>query len=381
MTLQFIDSFDVYHTGGYGLELIEERWGGVDTVWNGGHDFELFDSSISRHKEYSPSYCFKLLSEGTRLFLDFDNFSNLDNSGVLGFAVRYAGNAKHESYDDSLYPILKFWQRDSGELLVQSAVLVRTKPGTLAVLNYLDETICSGTTVLENNKWYYIELQFHNSEGLYNAPVGAYKMYVDGEFEVKSAANAKTADWDGKFRGLSFESVDGSDETIAVYIDDFYLTSINGTTNTGVLGDIAIKPLFANNEGDNIDFVGQDGDSTNNYLNINELLSDQGATHNSGLTADEYDLYKFTDCIDGTAEVYGVQLTNRVKVEHSGLRVFCPVSQKFGGSVIEHSYVYDANRTGVNYTYYKEVLDEDPDTNAQWMATGINSYQFGLRIK
>jgi hypothetical protein len=375
MSLLFIESFDVYGTGGYGLNLLGKAWGDIDSIWN-DYDKELYSSTINRNDEYSPSYSLKLQSAGTRVFLDFDNLAGGGYSGTVGFAVYYAGNAKHENVDDSLYPLVDFWQRTAFGDLSESSCLTRSIAGTMVLFNYDDEIICSGTTALDNDKWYYIEVIYHNSQGASNAPNGACKVYIDGELDSQSATNAKTGSSDGILRGLSFNSVDGNDETIPVYVDDFYLTINAGSSNTGVLGPVTVRGLLPNANGSLSQLTGDDGNSTNNYQNVDDAPADE-TTYNSGEIPERSDLYNFSNLGAEVAEVYGVQLDNYAKKNLDGARAYVPLTKADGASIREQT----SKLLTTSYKYGFEVFNEDPETSSQWSITDINDYQFGVRIK
>jgi hypothetical protein len=366
MTLQFIESFDIYGTGGYGLYLLTEKWNGDNLLFN--YDLDQFSSTINRNQEYSPSYSIRMRAGNSILAFNAEDH-NVGESGIVGFAILFDDDQTGSNTKNFL--IVR-------QTLSSNYFYRHPETKCLVYTNNSNDILCSGTTVLENNKWYYVELEFHNSRGASDAPAGACKLWLDGVLEDKSPANAKTGRTNTALKDFRFLSADGVDETMNTYYDDFYVVSKNGTHNTGCLGDVSVRALKVNNFGDNSTLVGQDKDSVSNNLNIDDTPADDGTTHNSGLIPDVYDLYKFNDCGDETATIYGLQTINRVKEDIDGSRVFCPISKKLGESVIEHTYVYTLN---TQYQYFAEILETDPETSTAWTAADIVAYQFGLRVK
>ena len=88
----------------------------------------------------------------------------------------------------------------------------------------------------------------------------------------------------------------------AIY-DDFYLMTGSGDTP---LGDIVIETLYPNGNGNANQFVGSDGDSTNNYLLVNETGAPVTSSYVADSTSGHQDMYALTDLVTSAGTVLGV---------------------------------------------------------------------------
>lgn len=164
-------------------------------------------------------------------------------------------------------------------------------------------TIYSGTTLRATsvfailiNTWYCLEAHFKIDD-------------VNGSLEIKIDGNL-----DGSFSG---DTKPGADTTYAYiiyantgssstyYYDDL---AINNTDNSDGLndnswcGDGKIELIKANGNGYISQWTGQDGDSVNNYLNVDEIPSDNDTTYNEDSTATNKDAYTLEDWT-GTSKI------------------------------------------------------------------------------
>lgn len=327
MTLLFIDGFDHYANN----TDLQKKWTttnsqGVSTTGGrrGGGAADLLNSSISKTvTTASPT------------------------SGIVGFA--WKGSF------DQIFLI--------GDATVQHFNLFLQANGTLQIRR--------GTTVLATstfafavNIYYYLEVKF-----TINDTTGSVEVRKNGEtssFVSVSGAdtqNGGTASW-------SRITLDSDS-----FFDDLYVCDTNGTTNNNFLGDCRVDTLYPNGNGNSSQFTGSDGNSTDNYLLVDETTPDYDTTYVESSTSGNKDTYTFTDLSHNPASIYGIQISPCAKKDDAGARSM--------GAVIRRSAVdYDGTSTALStdYLYYPYIAETDPSTVAAWTQTNINAAEFGVKI-
>ena len=227
-----------------------------------------------------------------------------------------------------------------------------------------------GTVPLALGIWYYIEFKvtIHNSTGEAEARVnGVTHASVSGA-DTQNTANA-TAD----------RIYVGIDINTTVYLDDIYMcdgvdSGVSGAPNDDFLDDVRVEACFPNGNGNSSQLVGQDANSTDNYLNVDETDPDDDTTYNESGTVGQKDTYTYTNLTPTTGTVYGVQILPYARKTDAGSRSIVTVARL---STTEEDGPVQALST--SYQYLEDIREGDPNGD-QWTISNINSAEFGVKI-
>lgn len=160
-------------------------------------------------------------------------------------------------------------------------------------------------------------------------------------------------------------------------VDDFYCCDSAGSINNGFLGPIRIEALYPNANGSSSDFDGSDGNSTDNYLLVDEISIDDDTTYVESLTTNDKDLYGYNNLSAGDVRsVEGVKIDSYLRCPNAGVK---------GVSNIVKSNTSEFN--GINfllnspsYILNTDIVELDPDTSAAWTESGVNALEAGIKI-
>jgi hypothetical protein len=256
-----------------------------------------------------------------------------------------------------------FWQAKEGSTVhLQLAFTTDpgTVPGTTIQLKNSAGTVLATTSILfDGALWTYFEVKF-----TINDTTGSF------ELRINEAVAASVSGIDTKNGGTGNVDTFICTSPISanrVFYDDMYI----GDT---YLGDIVVRTLLPNGDGDSSQWTGSDGNSTNNSLLVDEANSsatDYVLASTAGLT----DLYALGD-VPTTDAVYGYrQLTYAGKSDGGTPPVLKPVTKGQSGTVREEA---GLTLSTTYATYASAWRTTDPDGNALTPAR-INAMQVGVR--
>lgn len=159
-------------------------------------------------------------------------------------------------------------------------------------------TIKAGNTVLastssfefaDTSQWSHVgvELKLHNTNGW-------FRVFINGVLVINYLGKTDhVTNAVGAIR-LGNQGVPWTNTSIdTVYIDDFYVDDTTGETSPSiVVPDHRFRLMLVRGNGYSSEWVGNDGDSIDNYLNINETPSDQDLSYLIALADDLIDSFK-----------------------------------------------------------------------------------------
>jgi hypothetical protein len=134
--------------------------------------------------------------------------------------------------------------------------------------------------------------------------------------------------------------------------------------------------LYPSGNGNTSNWVGSDGNSTDNYLMVDETSPDSDTTYVESGTSTNKDTYAFGDISHTPTSIYGVQVTTYAKADDAGARLIGVVTRSAAAD-------YNASVThalGASYAHHPTVLETDPATAAAWTKTNLNAAEFGVRV-
>jgi hypothetical protein len=223
----------------------------------------------------------------------------------------------------------------------------------------------SGSYCLRPGVWYYIEWKLHIAGGTGGSSVvrvdGIERITIAGA-NTQATANA-TAD---RFRTAN------NNFAWSIRYDDLWVNDAQGPVNNDFEGDLTIFANLPNAEGATQNFTPDSG--TQHFSRVNESVPDGDSSYVQSSDPGDVDLFAFPPlALPGS--VKAVQVTLVARKDAAGLRQIAPVV-KSG----ETELVGASAPLSTSYQGFLQQFDTDPDTDAAWTPTGVNSAQFGVKV-
>ena len=136
-------------------------------------------------------------------------------------------------------------------------------------------------------------------------------------------------------------------------------------------GDWRWEALSANADGDSSQFVGSDGNSTNNYLLVTKTNPDV-TTYVDEDTAGQKDLYNFANLSVSSANIGCVIVRTYAQKTDAGTCTFTH-TVKSSSTTADSSTL----SPGTAATFQNTLWHTDPATSAAWTVSGVNAMQAG----
>lgn len=335
MALRFCDSFDHYATA----DLLE-KW----TSLNGA-------PTIVAAAGRRGTAALRCATVSTRVELTLDSQA----TWIVGVAFRYQTHS-------TTTPILQL--RDGTTLHVDlrlngDGTLTVTRNGT--ALGSTLSSLSQGTTS-------YLEFKATIADA-----TGAVEVRIDGVtaltltgVDTRNAANASA-----NRLYLGGAGISGSAE---YFYDDLYLCDGQGSVNNDFLGDCRVDALVPNGDGDVLQFTPSSG--ADHYALVDETPPNDDTDYNESNTVGHRDLLHVQNLAPLTdPAIYGVQVLLNAKKTDAGARgLGLPI--KSGATVSAGA----DQALATSYTYYRRVLEQDPDTSSAWTEAGVNALQIGADV-
>jgi hypothetical protein len=156
--------------------------------------------------------------------------------------------------------------------------------------------------------------------------------------------------------------------------DDLYICDVVGTLNADFRGDAKVETIYPNGNGNASQFVGSDGNSTDNYLLVDEALPNSDTDYVDGQSVGHKDTYAMGNLVTSTGFVQGVQPCPFWKKSDAGARAACTVARLSGTEV-------DSSPTtlSTSYAYSPDIREERPGGGA-WTFADVNAAEFGAKV-
>lgn len=178
--------------------------------------------------------------------------------------------------------------------------------------------------------------------------------------DTKNSANAYV-------NGVRFVNANSPEYTMSV--DDFWL---DDSTDRGAM---RCGTMIPNGNGDTSQWVGSDGNSTDNYLLVDEVTANGDTDYLKSATVGEVDLVNLGS-VASAASYVGVQ-------PYSTGRQDDAIARKYKGLVKSGGTEYEQGEHTVTTTYVafpETPLMNDPDTGVPWTEAGLNALQIGVKV-
>jgi hypothetical protein len=238
--------------------------------------------------------------------------------------------------------------------------------GSLLTVKRGSTLLATGTTVLSQNNWYYIEFK-----GTIHDTTGSYDVRVDGVSQAGLSSgsgdtqNAGTGIWNN-IRLSSASSIS------ATYIDDFYLCDTSGSAPRNTfLGAVKVETLLPQTgNGSNTGLTPSTG--TDHGALVDEIPPNT-TDYNGSATVGVKDTYNYPS-MTLTGTIYGIQTNLYCQKSDASARSVC--------AVVRHSGV-DTDGANVSplttYSYLSEVRPQKPDSS-EWLVADVNAVEVGMKV-
>jgi hypothetical protein len=227
-----------------------------------------------------------------------------------------------------------------------------------------------GTTVLNTNTWYYLEVKVTISDaaGVAVAKINGVTELNGSSLDTRNAGNA-TADT------VRINSTGGSSVAETTDFDDLYVCDASGSTNNDFLGDVRVEALFPNGNGNSSVLVGSDGNSTDNYLLVDETTP-ATADYVESSTVGDKDTYAYTNPTSTSGSVFGVQVLPYAAKTDAGARSIVSVARLSGTEVDGAAKTLPASGSP---GYLPDIRETKPG-GGSWSISDVSNAEFGVKI-
>lgn len=210
-----------------------------------------------------------------------------------------------------------------------------------------------------DNTWFYVEVtvKLGDTLGTVSAKVNGATVGTPFTGDTKNAGTKTVFDY-VRFMGTN---------TAACTMDDIYVTN-----DATPLGDIKVETLYPNGNGAASAWAGSDGNSTDNYLLVDEVGTPDVGDYVSSSTAGQQDLYTMTDLAAGLGSVRAVFVSAHSIKTDSGSR---QVKLLARGGATNASPARDLSTSFVGAGYGWMV---NPETGSPWTRSEVNALQTGV---
>lgn len=235
-------------------------------------------------------------------------------------------------------------------------------------------SIYRGTTKILDTKiapaverWYYLELK-----QVVNDTTGSWTFRVDG-VTIDSQSSVDTRNSGNGIIG--FLEIAGVTNNTQTKFDNIYVYHDNGGDVVDFLGIIHIGSLHPDADGD--DEIWSTSSGTDSFALVNETAPhDDDTDYIQSGTTGQRTLFTYDNVLTGLTSFHGIHIQTVVR-ETDGTDFTLINTFKQGGTLYPES---AEAIVGTSFENIDHVLDQDPDTAADWTESGINALQAGVEV-
>lgn len=337
MAIRFMDSFDHWAIGDY-----LSKW------TSSSHTTQNVSITTGRHGSgyQAAGYGDRTLSKV------FD--TSPQDTWICGVAVNWASFAQ-------TFAFISF--RDGASAQCE----VRTNSSNRLYVARNGTTLGTGTTTLQTGVWYYVEFKvvIHDSTG-----VAVVKLNETTEINLSGVDTRNAGTTCDTFQLGDRGSFGGT-----ITWDDLYVLDGTGSSPTNdFLGDVRVQALSPNANGNTSNLVGSDGNSTDNYLLVDESTPNGDTDYVEAAAVGDKDTYNYGALTPTTGSVYGIQILPYARKTDAGTRKIATVARHSGTEEDSADLIL-----GSSYTYLPNIRETKPGGGA-WSISDINAAEFGVKV-
>lgn len=203
---------------------------------------------------------------------------------------------------------------------------------------------------------------------------GYVEARINGVSYLTWTGDTRNGGADAKIDRVYFGGTTGASNTR--YYDDIYICNGDGTSPNDFLGDCKVYPLLPNGNGTYSQLTGSDGNSTDNYLLVDETTPST-ADYNGHATVGNKDTYALSDLPDTDVTIYGISVLSRAAKNDAGAKkaraVIRTASTDYTGSDMSLGTTYS--------TFAEQSWFLNPNSGSAWTATQVNALEAGFEVR
>lgn len=227
--------------------------------------------------------------------------------------------------------------------------------------------VATSTQQVTPGVWYYIEAKCTVAD-----TGGIFVVRVNGVEWLNFTGDTKNAGTATNIDAVGFSSANASTN---FDIDDMYVCNGLGATCNDFLGDHKVETLLPSGNGASSQFLGNDGNSTDNYLLVDEQPANSTDWVASS-TIGQRDLYQFADLVTSSGVVRGVQPVFHAQKSDAGAASVIDLARDTGGTVDSGT----AKTLSTTWATVPGKLRETKPGGGAWSIADVNAAQFGAEV-
>jgi hypothetical protein len=252
-----------------------------------------------------------------------------------------------------------------------------TEFGKIQLADSANAIIATATRRIVPDAWYHFELKFAIKNSIAADDV---ILKIDGEEHINLPATTDTQSQPTD--SVQFIELAGSNPIADLNFSHFWILDDNGSFANDFIGPTGrIELLHPVGNGNYSQFVGSDGNSVNNFELVDELDPDDDTTYVESSVVSERDSYMLTN-LAGTplaGNIEAVQLITKAKKE-GGTE---PRTAKHFVRISSTDFDQGSGKslTDGAYTWFFDIMADNPNTAARWTATQVDALEVGVKIE
>jgi hypothetical protein len=233
-------------------------------------------------------------------------------------------------------------------------------------------TLGTSTNAMSVSQWYYIEakVKTDNTTGTVDVKVNGVTWLTLSSQDTQVTANAYV-----NLVGFGADPVSATGMQQDI-MDMVVLDTAGSAPTNDFLGDVRVEGILPSGNGNTSQLVGQDANSTDNYLNVDEDApgADDDTTYNESSTVGDKDTYNYPSLTPTTGTVFGVQISPHAKKTDAGTRSIVSVARLSGTETDGSTQTLNSS-----YAYLPDVRETKPGGGV-WSISDVNSAEFGVKV-
>lgn len=163
-------------------------------------------------------------------------------------------------------------------------------------------------------------------------------------------------------------------------IDDVYILNEQGTVNNTWLGDTRCFPLYPNGNGtSSTPLSGSDGNSTDNYLLVDEAGTPVTTDYVFSTVDGDQDTYTFQDLPVTLGTIRGVEVRAHAAKDDTGTKQIRMITRRSGTDDFGPDHVLAAIPL---YQTHHDIHELDPHAGpGTWTITNVNDTEWGIEVR
>jgi hypothetical protein len=247
----------------------------------------------------------------------------------------------------------------------------RTLTGGFQVYRGATLIASSATGLYVSATWYHLEAKVFIDD-----TVGSVEVRLNGVQIINFFGDTRNAGADALIYTVFLSAGSGAPDRL-MNVDDVFICNGAGSVNNDFLGDCTVQTLYPDGNGNYSQGTGSDGNSTDNYLLVDEANVPNTSDYVAFATTGLKDSYTFSDLGAGT--VYGVAQRAYAAKSEAGARTMRNFTRI--GATDYPSAVDQGLSVTPTYTGKSDIMQVSPASGSLWTVAEVNAAQFGVEAR